>query len=108
MEKDETDKMPGKNGGETAPQEGLDPRLREDELTRREWFARVGKVAALVSLGAPPGAGGTAPVPPSPPEDARALPPGLYVASNDHLSHALTSEARVHPIPPGTETDYAR
>ncbi len=109
MEKDEADKMPGKHVGETAPQEGLDPRLREDELTRREWFARVGKAAALVSLGAPPGAGGTAPpVPPSMPEDARALPPGLYVASNDHLSHALTSDAQFHPIPPGTETDYAR
>jgi hypothetical protein len=42
------------------------------------------------------------------PEDARALPPGLYVASNDHLSHALTSDAQFHPSPPGTETDYAR
>jgi len=108
MEKDETDKMAGKNGGETAPQEGLDPRLREDELTRREWFARVGKAAALVSLGGPVSTKGTAPVPPSMPEDARALPPGLYEASNDHLSHALTSDAQFHPIPPGTETDYAR
>jgi gluconate 2-dehydrogenase subunit 3-like protein len=36
------------------------------------------------------------------------LPPGLYEPSNDHLSHALSSDARFHPIPAGSETDFVR
>src|SRR2546427_13242728 len=99
MEKDAIARILGKHVGETAPQEGLDPRLREDELTRREWFARVGKAAALVSLGAPPGASGTVPGPASPPEDARARPPRLYGASNAHQRHALARGAQFHPGP---------
>jgi Gluconate 2-dehydrogenase subunit 3 len=34
------------------------------------------------------------------------LPPGVYEASRDHLSHALTSSGRFHAIPPGCPTDY--
>jgi hypothetical protein len=34
------------------------------------------------------------------------LPAGLYQASNDHLTHALMSSGRFHPIPPGCPTDY--
>jgi len=37
-----------------------------------------------------------------------ALPPGLYEPSNDHLSHALSSDARLHPSPAGSPTDYVR
>lgn len=36
------------------------------------------------------------------------LPPGVYLASSDHLSHALASAERQHPIPPGCPTDYVR
>jgi hypothetical protein len=36
------------------------------------------------------------------------LPPGVYRPSTDHLSHALMSAERFHPIPPGCPTDYVR
>ena len=34
------------------------------------------------------------------------LPPGLYLPSKDHLSHALMSSGAFHAIPPGCPTDY--
>lgn len=36
------------------------------------------------------------------------LPPGVYLPASDHLSHALASSERYHPIPPGCPTDYVR
>ncbi len=36
------------------------------------------------------------------------LPAGVYRPSTDHLSHALMSAERFHPIPPGCPTDYVR
>jgi len=69
----------------------------DSELTRRHWFFKVGQAAVAIGLtdgleGQPPGK----PV----------LPPGLYGPSSDHLAHALMSNTRFHPIPPGSPTDY--
>lgn len=36
------------------------------------------------------------------------LPPGVYLASTDHLGHALMASERYHPIAPECPTDYAR
>src|SRR5215469_14425346 len=36
-----------------------------------------------------------------------ALPPGLYYASQEHLSQALGDLGKMHRIPPGSETEYA-
>ncbi len=36
------------------------------------------------------------------------LPPGVYLASSDHLGHALMSSERYHRIPLGCPTDYIR
>ncbi len=38
----------------------------------------------------------------------RALPPGLYYPSQDHLSHALGDLGTVRTIPAGTQTEYVR
>jgi hypothetical protein len=39
---------------------------------------------------------------------AAALPPGLYVASVDHLTHIVTRDGPFVTIPPGAETEYLR
>jgi hypothetical protein len=74
---------------------------------RREWLLRLGETAFLMgfsgALAKPdvlPAAGSS--------HTGAALPPGLYEPSNDHLSHALSSDARFHPIPAGSPTDYVR
>ncbi len=36
------------------------------------------------------------------------LPPGLYQPNAEHLSHALMTDGRFHPIPGGSPTDYIR
>ncbi len=36
------------------------------------------------------------------------LPPGVYLPSRDHLSHALESSDRYHPVSAGCPTDYVR
>jgi hypothetical protein len=41
-------------------------------------------------------------------QSANQLPPGLYEASTDHLSHALMSTGQFHPVAPGCPTDYVR
>lgn len=80
------------------------------DLTRREWILRLGETAVLLGFScvASQEKGATESLPiltaPALPE----LPPGLYEPSNDHLSHALTQDDQLHPIPPGSETDYVR
>ena len=37
-----------------------------------------------------------------------ALLPGLYEPSFDHLSHVLANESAFLPVPPGSDTEYAR
>lgn len=70
-----------------------------NDQTRRNWLVSIGQAAVTL------GVTGTA-------RDATigtpALPPGVYEPSTDHLSHALMSAERYHPIPAGSPTDYIR
>lgn len=70
-----------------------------EEQTRRSWFVTIGQ--ATIGLGV---AGGL----PCYSADAVALPPGVYLPSKDHLSHALMNTERYHPIPAECPTDYVR
>lgn len=80
---------------------------------RREWLLRLGGTAVFTgfrgAVASEPraSASGGPPVAAADPADG-VLPPGLYEPSNDHLSHALSSDTRFHPIPAGSETDYVR
>jgi len=77
-----------------------------DDLTRRQWLLRLGESVALLGFS---GVASEAPATAASlfaASAAAALPPGLYEPSNDHLSHALTSDERFHAVPPGSETDY--
>jgi Gluconate 2-dehydrogenase subunit 3 len=78
-------------------------------LGRREWLLRLGETAFLMGFSGTLGE--------AKPEvfqaaasshTGTALPPGLYEPSNDHLSHALSSDVKFHPIPAGSATDYVR
>ena len=75
---------------------------------RREWLLRLGETAFLVGVSEALGEAKPQPAPAATAPPATALPPGLYEPSSDHMSHALTSDARFHAIPAGTETDYVR
>ena len=77
--------------------------------SRREWLLQLGETAFLLGFsGAAVEANlGASAAAVSSPFDP-ALPPGLYEPSNDHLSHALSNDAKLHPIPPGSATDYVR
>ncbi len=84
-----------------------------EELTRREWLLRLGGTATLLGFRGAAGAEPAAVAAPSPPDQSlhaesrvQALPPGLYDPSSDHMTHALTSEERFHPVPAGSETDF--
>lgn len=76
-----------------------------DEITRRQWVLILGRLAALAGFsGMVPdlaealAQGGAKP----------ALPPGLYYASQDHLSHAMGVLGSARAIPPGSETEYVK
>ncbi|HEV2495795.1 MAG TPA: gluconate 2-dehydrogenase subunit 3 family protein [Terriglobia bacterium] len=80
-------------------------------LTRRQWLLKLGEAAVLLGFtGTAPASETTA----SPlaglagEESAKALPPGLYEPSSDHLAHVLASDSLFHAVPPGSETDYVR
>src|SRR5215467_10828796 len=68
------------------------------EVTRREWLMILGRVAGIAGFsGVSPElvamtTGG---------HSSSALPPGLYYASQEHLSEALAEPGRMHAIPPG-------
>jgi hypothetical protein len=67
-----------------------------DDQTRRDWLVTIGQSAVGFGIA------GVALA------DTTTLPPGVYQPSTDHLSHALMSAERYHPIPPGCPTDYVR
>jgi Gluconate 2-dehydrogenase subunit 3 len=69
----------------------------DSDVTRRDWFLKVGQTAVVIGL-----TDGLQAQQPGKP----ILPPGLYDPSSDHLAHALMSNTRFHPIPPGSPTDY--
>jgi hypothetical protein len=69
------------------------------DQTRRDWVLTIGQAAVAFTI--PASMYGDSP-------NAAALPPGVYLPSTDHLSHALMSADQYHPIPPGCPTDYVR
>jgi hypothetical protein len=69
------------------------------DQTRRGWLITISQAAAGLGAAEKIMAGAV---------DAPTLPPGVYQGSPDHLSHALMSADRYHPIPPGCPTDYVR
>jgi hypothetical protein len=84
---------------------------RERRLSRRQWLLKLGEAAVLLGFSETRGEGqaaGTSPAAPAAAHNLAELPPGLYEPSNDHLSHALSSDSLFHPAPPDTETGYAR
>ena len=75
------------------------------DLTRREWLLKLSQLVAVA------GFSGVVPelapaLPDAEGQETRALPPGLYYPSPQHLSHALGDLGSRHSIPPGSETDY--
>jgi hypothetical protein len=86
-------------------------------LTRRQWLLRLGEAAALAGFsGISSEDLRAASVETSTAADLQAmsstssvaLPPGLYDASADHLTHVLMREQRFVTPPPGSETEYAQ
>ena len=80
------------------------PTEESNEVTRREWLMILGRVAAIA------GFSGVAPelvALTTGGHHSTALPPGLYYASQEHLSQAFGDFGRMHAIPPGSETEYA-
>jgi len=89
------------------PKHGPGEDTRGVDFTRREWFLRLGGSAVLAGFRGVPFEGSAAGQS-APPQAGAGLPPGLYEASEDHMTHALTSDERFHPVPPGSETDFVR
>jgi len=79
----------------------------EDDLTRRQWLMRLGEAAVLAGFSGVAGEFPSTATEQSP-SPLEKLPPGLYQPMSDHLSHALLNDERLHPIPPGSPTDYVR
>jgi hypothetical protein len=82
---------------------------RPRELTRRQWLLQLGGTAAVLGFHGAVGETSEASAISTPPADEKtlqALPPGLYEPSLDPMTHALMSDSRFHPIPPGCETDF--
>jgi hypothetical protein len=85
----------------------MKPTTDNDEVTRRQWMLILGRLAAIAGFSgivpelaaALPGVEGLG---------NRALPPGLYYPSQDHLSHALGDLGGMHTIPPGGQTEYVK
>lgn len=80
------------------------------DLTRRQWLLRLGGTVVLTGFSgvAQELATDARAAQQAPPSPGQALPPGLYLSNNDHMTHALMSDERFHPVPPGSETDYVR
>ena len=80
-------------------------------VSRRQWLLKLGEAAVLLGFSGTIEelqAAGSSPIAEIAAQDLAELPPGLYLPSNDHLSHALASDSLLHSIAAGTETDYVR
>jgi hypothetical protein len=85
----------------------MKPTTGNEEVTRRQWMLILGRLAAIAGFSgivpelaaALPGVEGLG---------NKALPPGLYYPSQDHLSHALGDLGGLHTIPPGSQTEYVK
>src|SRR5262245_61606838 len=77
------------------------------DLTRRQWLLKLSQLVAVAGFsGVVPELAST--LPDTEGQETRALPPGLYYPSQEHLSHALGDLGGMHSIPPGSETEYAK
>jgi hypothetical protein len=92
--KHENERQPNNDGSEST---------LSVPVTRREMLLTIGSAAILYGL--PDIAAGDADATQG---VAASLPPGLYQPSLDHLTHALSSEARFPSIPAGSRTEYVR
>ena len=81
-----------------------------NDFTRRQWLLRLGHTVVLTGFSGVAGelAADTLTARQAAGSPSEALPPGLYLPNNDHLTHALMSDDSFHPVPPGSETDYVR
>jgi len=88
----------------------MSPDKSPDELTRRQWLLRLGKVAMLFEFSeSAAGIGAREAGASSPPQsEFPGLPPGVYEASSRHMARALLSDERYPGIPAGSETDYVK
>jgi Gluconate 2-dehydrogenase subunit 3 len=85
----------------------MKPTTGNEEVTRRQWMLILGRLAAIAGFsGIVPELAAALPGVEGP--GTRALPPGLYYPSQDHLSHALGDLGTVRTIPPGSETEYVK
>jgi len=78
-----------------------------DDLTRRQWILQLGEFMALAGVSGLVPEMGASPAQQAGEAKALALPPGLYVSSPDHLTHALSSGGKSWTPPAGSETEYA-
>jgi hypothetical protein len=80
------------------------------DLTRRQWLLRLGHTVVLTGFSGVAGelAADALTAQEAAGSPGQALPPGLYLPNNDHLTHALMSDDPFHPVPPGSATDYIR
>ena len=97
-----TDDQTRQEGPSSEPDASSAP--TSPDITRREWLLRLGGTAVLMGFQGVPASGQSGTAPP----ETDQLPPGLYDASEDHMTHALMSDKRFYPIPPGSETDFLR
>lgn len=79
------------------------------DLTRRQWFLRLGEATVLAGFSGVAGEGSVlAGAQAQATEAAQALPPGLYAPSPEHMTHALFRDEPFVTPPPGSETEYVR
>lgn len=69
------------------------------DQTRRDWIVTISQAAVGLELSGRAEAAV---------QSADQLPAGLYDPSRGHLSHALMSTGRFHPVAPDCPTDYVR
>jgi gluconate 2-dehydrogenase subunit 3-like protein len=78
-----------------------------NEVTRRQWLLILGELATVAGFsGVVPEL--TAALSVAEEQETTGLPPGLYHASQEHLSHALGGLGSMHNIPTGSETEYVQ
>ncbi len=82
----------------------------QSDLTRRQWLLRLSHTVVLTGFSGVAGelAADALTTNQASGASSQALPPGVFLPSNDHLTHALMSDDPFHPVPPGSETDYTR